>query len=185
MIPDFIETYDTLTKEQCDSIIDWFEKQNDRKQNGVVGLGVVNKQIKHSTDVYCRFTEDEFFNPLILSALSDCFKKYCKKYSYLNDIHEQYLNDNNYNLQRYLPNEGYFLEHCENECRDSSRILAWTLYLNDVHDHGETLYTLYDRKISARAGKMVIWPAYWTHAHKGVVSPTETKYIATGWFEFT
>jgi len=185
MIPDFIETYDTLTKEQCDSIIDWFEEQHDRKQNGVVGLGVVNKQIKHSTDIYCKFTENEFFNPLILSALSDCFKKYCKKYSYLNDIHEQYLNDNDYNLQRYLPNEGYFLEHCENECRDSSRILAWTLYLNDVHDHGETLYTLYDRKISARAGKMVIWPAYWTHAHKGVVSPTETKYIATGWFEFT
>ena len=27
MIPDFIETYDTLTKEQCDSIIDWFEEQ--------------------------------------------------------------------------------------------------------------------------------------------------------------
>jgi len=38
--------------------------------------------------------------------------------------------------------------------------------------------------VSAEEGKMVIWPAYWTHVHHGVVSTTQTKYIATGWFEF-
>ena len=30
----------------------------------------------------------------------------------------------------------------------------------------------------------VIWPVDWTYTHRGIVSPTETKYIATGWFNY-
>ena len=63
-------------------------------------------------------------------------------------------------------------------------VLAWTLYLNDVEDGGETYYTYYDLKVKSKEGRLVIFPAYWTHAHKGIVSKTETKYIATGWFSF-
>ena len=29
---------------------------------------------------------------------------------------------------------------------------------------------------------MMFWPAYWTHPHKGIPAPKETKYIVTGWF---
>ena len=101
----------------------------------------------------------------------------------LNDI-SQFGNDMVYNIQRYYPNQGFFKEHCEQFCKTYSRVLAWTLYLNDVEDGGETYYTYYDLKVKAREGRLVIFPAYWTHAHKGIVSKTETKYIATGWFSF-
>ena len=30
-------------------------------------------------------------------------------------------------------------------------------------------------------GKLVIWPSDWTYLHRGLPSPNETKYIATGW----
>ena len=30
-------------------------------------------------------------------------------------------------------------------------------------------------------GKTLIWPAEWTHAHKGNIVESGTKYIATGW----
>ena len=34
----------------------------------------------------------------------------------------------------------------------------------------------------AKKGNLVIWPAEFTHMHKGVISKTKEKYIATGWF---
>ena len=40
------------------------------------------------------------------------------------------------------------------------------------------------KKIKAVKGKTVIWPTDFTHTHRGIVSPTEHKYIATGWFNF-
>jgi hypothetical protein len=33
-------------------------------------------------------------------------------------------------------------------------------------------------------GKSLIWPVDWTHTHRGIPSPTQDKYILTGWFEF-
>jgi len=36
-------------------------------------------------------------------------------------------------------------------------------------------------KVDPSVGTNVIFPAYWTHAHRGVIAPNETKYIITGW----
>ena len=36
----------------------------------------------------------------------------------------------------------------------------------------------------AEAGKLVAWPADFTHMHRGIVAPNETKYVLTGWFGF-
>ena len=38
--------------------------------------------------------------------------------------------------------------------------------------------------LKAEAGKCVIWPSGWTHMHRGIVAPDETKYITTGWFSY-
>ena len=89
-----------------------------------------------------------------------------------------------YNLQKYNPGQGYHAPHCENMDGPSPRILAWMVYLNTVNDKGGTYFTNYDVTTDAVEGRLVIWPAYWTHTHHGVTSETETKYIATGWYEF-
>ena len=58
-------------------------------------------------------------------------------------------------------------------------------YLNTVTDGGGTYWDNYNLLINAVKGRLVIWPAYFTHFHKGIVSKTETKYIATGWFQYS
>ena len=63
-------------------------------------------------------------------------------------------------------------------------MMVWHIYLNTVTDGGGTHYTQYNKTIDAVEGRLVIWPAYWTHFHHGVVSKTQTKYIATGWYNF-
>ena len=36
----------------------------------------------------------------------------------------------------------------------------------------------------AKEGRLIIWPAYWTHRHHGIVSKSQIKYIATGWYKY-
>jgi len=57
-------------------------------------------------------------------------------------------------------------------------------YLNDVYEEGGTEFLCQKLKVDARKGLTLIWPADWTHMHRGVVSRTEEKYIITGWFSF-
>ena len=36
-------------------------------------------------------------------------------------------------------------------------------------------------KLKPKKGLTVIWPAEWTHTHRGIASMTQDKYIVTGW----
>ena len=65
-----------------------------------------------------------------------------------------------------------------------SRVLAWMFYLNDVTDKGGPRFPRHNLTLKARAGDLYIWPAYFTHSHHGIASPTQVKYIATGWVNF-
>ena len=56
------------------------------------------------------------------------------------------------------------------------------LYLNNVPDGG-TEFKYQNIITPAVKGNLIIWPADFTHTHKGVISKTKEKYIATGWFK--
>lgn len=57
----------------------------------------------------------------------------------------------------------------------------FTTYVNDVTDGGGTEFH-YQRIVTAAVkGKTVIFPAALTHLHRGVMSPTQHKYLLTGW----
>ena len=60
-------------------------------------------------------------------------------------------------------------------------------YLNDVssEDGGSTIFTHYGLEFQPRKGQTLIWPAEWTHAHKGSVLTNNSKYIITGWMHFS
>jgi hypothetical protein len=88
-----------------------------------------------------------------------------------------------FNIQKYEPNEGFFGWHCERAGNKySDRLLVWMIYLNDLTDRGETEFFYQQHFETPERGKLLIWPSDWTHLHRGVPSPTQTKYILTGWF---
>ena len=79
---------------------------------------------------------------------------------------------------------GYLVDHCEyavEEEPSNKRMLAWMVYLNDVTDKGGTHFAHQNITLKARAGDLYIWPAYFTHIHRGIPSPSQIKYIVTGW----
>ena len=56
------------------------------------------------------------------------------------------------------------------------------VYLNDT-DTGYTDFMHQKLSIKPETGKLVIWPAYFTHTHRANPDLKEDKYIITGWLE--
>ena len=90
-----------------------------------------------------------------------------------------------FNIQKYDIGGHFSSVHCERDSKQNMhRIFAWMTYLNDVDEGGETCFEHFDLKVKPITGQTLIWPAEWTHAHKGEVLLKGNKYIITGWMHF-
>jgi hypothetical protein len=90
-------------------------------------------------------------------------------------------------LQKTPIQGGYSRWHCEQGgggAGASSRALAWMVYLNDVHQGGETEFLYQGFRQPAVKGTLLIWPAAFTHTHRGNPPYSNEKYIITGWAIF-
>tara|TARA_B100001996_G_C18464254_1_gene517342 strand:- start:69 stop:689 length:621 start_codon:yes stop_codon:yes gene_type:complete len=113
---------------------------------------------------------------------NNALSHYIKDFPCLSKIGE-YWCSGSMNLQKTEPLEGYHHFHAENTAYSPRfRILAWMIYLNDVEEGGETEFLYQQLKIKPKANTTVIWPAGFTHLHRGNPPISETKYILTGWF---
>ena len=57
------------------------------------------------------------------------------------------------------------------------------LYLNSVTEGGETEFLYQKRRIKPQQGRLVIFPAGFTHTHRGNPPLSGDKYILTSWVE--
>ena len=186
----FIEGYvNALTSEECAKIISFMNEEGrlgpGRVKEPNTGKDIVMKEYKDSSDVRMDMREENEINKIILPSIKKCISLYTKKHPQMNNIDYWEL-DYIYNLQKYNPGQCFASSHCENTSIETSyRVLAWMYYLNTVKDGGGTQFDNYEIAVEAVEGRCLIWPAYWTHFHHGIVSKTETKYIATGWFLYS
>jgi len=177
-----------INKNVCTDLIKYFEN-SPHKKGGLLRLKEgkmgVDKKYKLSTDV-CVETENhdkEIKN--YYKELTKVVKAYKKKYKYCDIKQDAWSITEFWNLQKYKPKEGYFAKHCERSSLVTVyRHLAFMTYLNDVRDGGETEFYYQKLKVKPETGLTLIWGADWTFTHRGITSPTETKYIATGWFSY-
>ena len=112
-----------------------------------------------------------------------CYSIYQKEFPALKDsgVHRNY----SFKMQRTNLCEGYHIWHYESANREMShRLLAWMVYLNDVEEGGETEFLHQSMRIKPKQGTLVIWPAAFTHTHRGNPPLSNVKYVVTGWTEF-
>lgn len=165
----------------CDEIIKFHESKP--RVPGTVSSGNVDISVKKSFDV--ALDEQDLLKKYV-SKLQLCCDLYVKKYAACNQFAPWRLIDWP-NIQKYDPDGGFYSWHCErvnNKEPFSSRHLVYMTYLNDVQDQGETEFLHQKVKIKPEKGLTLIWPADWTFTHRGISSPSQTKYIVTGWFNF-
>ncbi len=88
-------------------------------------------------------------------------------------------------IQKSEVGQGYHLWHCETGALVySRRIVVVALYLNTVEEGGETEFLVQHVRKSPEQGTMVMFPAGWTHPHRGNPPLNEAKYFLTSWIEF-
>ena len=168
----------------CDKLIEYHKNNLEYKKAGKTTGNNIKIKGKVSTDVTV-FIGNQ--NPIIHMYLQEVMKAvhtYVETYK-LQDLGFSVILREPFNIQHYKPNEGFLGWHCErSQSQTNQRALVFMTYLNDVTDGGETEYYFQKLKVKPVKGKMVVWPTDFTHLHRGITSPTQEKYIATGWYNF-
>ena len=114
-------------------------------------------------------------------VLSSCFNKYFDRFNNARLMHG-ILELEDYNLQHYRPSEGFYMWHKENNGEPAvlRRHLVFMTYLTDTPNAG-TEFMTQDITVPCERGVTLIWPAPWTHTHRGQISLSHEKTIVTGW----
>ena len=58
------------------------------------------------------------------------------------------------------------------------------MYLSDVEEGGELEFLYQNKRVKPKKGDFVVWPAYFTHMHRGNPPISDEKYIVTGWYQY-
>ena len=189
----------SLSKEICYDIINFFESEDKNKYEGVTGGGL-RKDIKDTLDFQIPVKNEKNkthwnkIRDLLERELNANVKHYVKNINDDMKICEE-NSDNKYKvfnnfvsfesiqIQKYTKQKGRYIYHqdfasdWENK---KYRVITFLWYLNDVYEGGETeFWTTY--KVKPEAGKLFLFPSTWTYPHRGMMPISNDKYIITGW----
>ena len=172
----------------CDELIDYFNYNKKYSVDGTVAVDkkglLVNKEVKDSIDLHIGPKNLDFVVGEYRKYLHEVLLNYLNKFEAANNV-ASFNVLQKINIQKYPKGGGYKEWHAENYGDDYSitRHLVFMTYLNDVKDGG-TEFMYQNIKTQAEKGLTLIWPAQWTHTHRGIVSKNKEKYIITGWYNF-
>lgn len=177
------EKKDSIPAEACAEIIRRFETMKDDQYEGRIGQTAGKDQgIKKTTDLVVSGKEHwQDVDKGLFYSLGVALKEFRETFPYFKGP----FKDMGYNLQRYNPGE-YYHWHIDGGSHDfSQRQLVALWYLNDVPSpSGETEFLYQDVQITPEAGKLVLFPPFWTHEHRAATVQSGVKYIATTWIVF-
>jgi hypothetical protein len=186
----FIGIYeDVFPKEYCVAVIDYFNEAekagltlNRQKDQGASKLSKDDLQLYAHDPINLHYAS-QLIKPFNDAFWGQIYPEYANTFAMLKEYapHANYC----FKIQKTEIGQGYHMWHSENTSKElCHRILAWTLYLNDVEEGGETEFLYYPKRIKPKTGTFALWPASFTHTHRGNPPISNTKYIVTGWTEF-
>ena len=183
MINDFIAVYENiLTPDECEYYINLVEHY--------ILNGLITKEEKsfHKTDHYSiNFNNDVSYNILsgdnlsmeFLPKIKEYVDDYLKKFSVLG---QEKLLIYDTKAKKIPVGGGSHSWHYENTgLQVSARKLVIQLYLNTIEEGGETEFLYINKRIKAKRGRLIIFPAAFTHTHRGNPPIGQDKYIVSTW----
>ena len=199
LLEDFIGIFDNaLEPRACDELIQVFKafqgegktmdrlqaEKTPRDQKDDEAMGLYGPFIK------CPETNEMYINEYVpfgrlFDSIYNCCHEYTAKWSLL--PHATHVGGGAYKIQKTEAGQGYHVWHAEAASHQPNRVLVWTAYLNDIDETagGETEFLYYRHKCRPKKGRIMIWPAQFTHAHRGATYwGKEPKMIATGWLHY-
>jgi len=179
------EEKNTLSKEVCNDMISWFENKITSGDYGHNYMNVSNEIRDDVSIANCNKFESFIpFRDKLNSVIREHWKDYLKKLK----MGQGHYKITGYKLQKSIEGGGFTMWHSELPIFSQKweilreRFATWMFYLNDT-DTGYTDFMHQKLSIKPETGKLVIWPAYFTHTHRANPDLKEDKYIMTGWLE--
>ena len=185
----FIDEFQISDLTLCDSLLELYNDAHDRGmtfagQSGA--MGQARPEIKASTDFWLNDCDklgppEKYRWPEFQAELNGFIDQYLEKYRFF-EYGGMFTSRHLPQIQWYKPGEGYHKWHIDGAQMNScDRAMVYMTYLNDVTEGGGTMF--YHQNVTTKAvkGKTLIFPAGYTHLHKGEISKTQHKYIITGW----
>jgi len=176
------------SKEYCENLIKSYDTAieagfgiNRQDETDISKLQKSDMQLFNPIDnIQIPISSVKYFNEIFWSK---CYPLYQKEFGVLKDSgkHSNY----SFKMQKTGLCEGYHIWHFESDSIHlCNRLLTWMVYLNDVEEGGETEFLYQSMRVKPKQGTLLIWPAAFTHTHRGNPPLSNEKYIVTGWTEF-
>ena len=168
-----VRYYDrVVSKEWCNKVIDLFEQSkkdtfdNDRKS--FTELNIEGKEeFKDIKETYIR-------------VLKQNLQHFVKEVNIENHHFPPIIDMENIRIKKYTDNgKDVFKNHVDvlrSQGPSSKRFLVFIMYLSDVEEGGETSIPRYNIKCKPKAGRLLMFPPFWTHPHQGEKVIKGTKY---------
>lgn len=185
---DFIGEYQ-IDPEVAAGVAALFKSVPQLHMPGLIG-GSVDPSKKNSLDVRLDLVGSRPEIAAYYQQLDElCLSKYVEEYVYSSEDKCRWSIVEPGNIQCYPPGGGFYDYHCENAGLGDNGIrrhLVFMTYLCDIplEEGGGTEFFYQERIYECSLGRTLIWPAAWTHTHRGVPSFTREKLIITGWYSF-
>ena len=177
------EKHNALSTSLCEQMIHRFEENTDEQFVGRIGqVAMQNLAVKCSTDLLISGKQKwKDIDQELFQSLACTMKEFRATFPYFSGR----FKDMGYGMQRTRHDE-YYHWHIDGGSHDfSNRQLVAIWYLNDVPGPGgETEFLVQQVSIKPEQGKLLLFPPFWTHEHRGVVLQKGVKYIATTWVVF-
>ena len=178
------ERPNTIPKDWCDEIVRRFEAQPEHHKKGVIGQqGGLDTGIKRTMDMVISDKDDwSDIDQVFFRCMGAAMQEMKQSFPFFTGP----FKDLGYQIQRYQPGEFYHwhVDGGSHDFADRQLVAIW--YLNDVplEAGGATQFLYQDVSVQPEAGKMVLFPPFWTHEHRAQELTAGVKYIATTWVVF-
>lgn len=124
------------------------------------------------------------FRDKIKQVLRDAHHYFGEYYDIQNNF--DFIMSPSYKMQKSTTGGGFTYWHHEqgSDMRMVGRFAVWMFYLNDGFQGGTTDFKMQEHSFVPKRGTLLVWPAAYTHIHRGAPDLIGTKYILTGWWRY-
>lgn len=177
------EKRDALARDICAEMIARFERNQEEQYPGRIGQTMqLDDSIKRSTDLVISGKQHwQDLDRELFRSLNRALSEFKLDYPFFAGP----FKDNGYALQRTDAGEFYHWHIDGGSHEFAMRQLVALWYLNDVAgDGGQTEFKYQEVSVQPETGKLILFPPFWTHLHRGKTLQSGRKYIATTWVVF-